>query len=180
MVSQRCKQRPKFKKGNKVYPHCGLTCAKLAANNVPIPANPLPIPDDPFPAPLESPPPTIDEIEFPLPPKVDEVVSSSGSTCRTPGCTSPVFVAEDGIPSNYCTTVHKLYGFFLLNFCSPNDKSANRLGERGCISCRTAPMCSTSVLCQPCHDHALRVAPVIIKVDEDHVNYKSGTSTVCH
>jgi len=29
-------------------------------------------------------------------------------------------------------------------------------------------------MCQPCHDRALRLAPVIIEVPEDHEDYKSG------
>ena len=29
-------------------------------------------------------------------------------------------------------------------------------------------------MCQPCNDGALRMAPAIIEVPEDHENYKSG------
>ena len=35
-------------------------------------------------------------------------------------------------------------------------------------------------MCQPCHDKALRVAPVIVEVPEDHDNYKSGERRVFH
>ena len=35
-------------------------------------------------------------------------------------------------------------------------------------------------MCQPCHDRALRVAPVIVEVPEDHDNYKSGERRVFH
>ena len=33
-------------------------------------------------------------------------------------------------------------------------------------------------MCQPCHDTAVRVAPVLIEVPEDHDNYKSGERRV--
>ncbi|KAF9790543.1 hypothetical protein BJ322DRAFT_999764 [Thelephora terrestris] len=49
----------------------------------------------------------------------------------------------------------------------------NRWGKRRCISCQAAPMSKASVLCQPCHDIALKMAPVIIEVPKDHENYKS-------
>ena len=64
--------------------------------------------------------------------------------------------------------------FFSLLFRSGNDKYVNRWGERGCISCRAAPRNGQLVMCQPCHDSALRTAPAIIEVPEDHENYKSG------
>jgi hypothetical protein len=54
------------------------------------------------------------------------------------------------------------------------DNLASSWGERGCISCRAAPKSGTTIMCQPCHDRALRVAPVIIEVPEDHENFKSG------
>lgn len=58
-----------------------------------------------------------------------------------------------------------------------NNESADRWGERGCISCRVAPMNSPSILCQPCQDDALSKAPVIVEVPREHENYKSGKST---
>ena len=39
-------------------------------------------------------------------------------------------------------------------------------------------MTDASVLCHRCYNIALSKAPVIIKVPEDHENYKSGTLTV--
>jgi hypothetical protein len=54
------------------------------------------------------------------------------------------------------------------------DNLASSWGERGCISCRAAPRNGSIVMCQPCHDRALRVAPVIIEVPEDHENFKNG------
>ena len=53
----------------------------------------------------------------------------------------------------------------------------DRWVERGCISCRAAPVNGPSILCQLCHNDALRVAPVIIEVPEDHDGYKSGMPT---
>ena len=35
-----------------------------------------------------------------------------------------------------------------------------------------------SILCQDCHNRALRVAPVIIEVPEDHESYENGMPTV--
>ena len=63
-----------------------------------------------------------------------------------------------------------------LFFHSESNKSANRWGVRGCISCRAAPRYGKLVTCQPCHDKALRMAPLLIEVPEDHDAYKSGTS----
>ena len=66
-------------------------------------------------------------------------------------------------------------------YLSPNspsytDQSMSRVGEEGCISCRTAPSISKSVLCQTCYDDALSRAPALIHVPDDHKNYKSGAS----
>lgn len=62
-------------------------------------------------------------------------------------------------------------------FRAENDQFANSYGERGCISCRVAPRSGSLVMCQPCYDRALRTAPIIIEVPEDHENYKSGGPT---
>ena len=59
-----------------------------------------------------------------------------------------------------------------------NDESVSRLGEQGCISCRTDPSIDKSVLCQACYDDALSRAPALIQVPNDHKNYKSGMSIV--
>ncbi|KAF9790539.1 hypothetical protein BJ322DRAFT_999426 [Thelephora terrestris] len=56
---------------------------------------------------------------------------------------------------------------------SQNDSAVSRWAEQGCISCRAAPRSSTSVMCQPCYNSAMRLAPFIIKVPEDHATYKS-------
>jgi len=48
-----------------------------------------------------------------------------------------------------------------------------KLGEQGCISCRTDPSIAKSVLCQACYDDALSRAPALIQVPNDHKNYKS-------
>jgi len=32
---------------------------------------------------------------------------SSGPTCQTPGCSSPVYVDPNGVPSDYCTKTHR-------------------------------------------------------------------------
>lgn len=77
-----------------------------------------------------------------------------GTTCRSPACTLPVFIRPDGTPSDYCTVTHEEWG------------------ERGCISCRAAPMSSPSILCRACHNDALGRAPAIIEVPQDHQNYK--------
>jgi len=81
--------------------------------------------------------------------------TSSGPTCRTPGCVSPVFVGANGIPGKYCRGTHR------------------RWGETGCISCRIAPRNGTDVLCLPCYGKALRKAPVLIEVPDDHDNYRN-------
>lgn len=99
-----------------------------------------------------------------------------GPTCQTPGCTSPVFAHPDGTLGNYCKVTHKQRVPFTSIFPFLNDEPLNRLGERGCISCRVAPRNGGSILCQPCYDNALRTGPVIIGVPEDHENYKSGMS----
>ena len=52
-----------------------------------------------------------------------------------------------------------------------------RLGELGCISCRIAPSSGVFSLCQLCHDNAMIMTPMIVKIPEDHEAYKSGTST---
>ena len=66
---------------------------------------------------------------------------------------------------------------FFSPFRSQSNKSASRWGERGCISCRASPWNGTLVMCRPCHDGALRVAPTIIGVPEDHEFYKCGKLT---
>lgn len=91
----------------------------------------------------------------PQTPKKSRRIRSSGKVCLTPGCGLPVFIHQDGTPSNFCSLPHEEWG------------------DHGCISCRAAPMSEVSVLCQPCHDDALTMAPVIIKVPEDHKNYRS-------
>ena len=35
-------------------------------------------------------------------------------------------------------------------------------------------------MCQPCNDRALRMAPAVIEVPEDHENYKSGDLPELH
>jgi len=69
-----------------------------------------------------------------------------------------VFVDPSGAPTKYCSRRHRHWG------------------ERGCISCRAAPRCSSSVLCQPCYDNELSRAPAIVQVPEDHDNYKGVES----
>lgn len=64
---------------------------------------------------------------------------------------------------------------FCLHSSPLNDKSDNRWGERGCISCRVAGMNGKTILCQNCYDDAAFAGPVLIKVPEDHENYTSGT-----
>ena len=120
----------------------------------------------------------IDEIGFALPPKAAEIPLILGQVCRSPGCTLPASVRRNGTPSKYCMVTHMgqvLLLFFQFPFT--NDGPLNSWGERGCISCRAAPMIDASVLCQPCHDTALSTAPVIIEVPEGHNTYKSGTLT---
>lgn len=65
--------------------------------------------------------------------------------------------------------------FLFIFVCITMDQSVHRLGEKGCISCRLAPMIDTSVLCQSCHDGALGRAPMVIEVPKGHKSYKSGT-----
>ncbi|KAF9790501.1 hypothetical protein BJ322DRAFT_394638 [Thelephora terrestris] len=91
-LCKQCKRRPKFRKGNRVYPYCGLTCAKHAAFSVPNQANPQ-----------TSPPTPRTARPTPQPP-------SSEPTCRTPRCTLPVFVHPNATLSNYCSMAHKQLG----------------------------------------------------------------------
>jgi len=49
-----------------------------------------------------------------------------------------------------------------------------RWGYYCCISCRTAPTNGVTVFCKSCHTKALRMAPMIVEVPEDHDKYKSG------
>lgn len=93
---KRCKRRPRCRRGKKVYPYCGLTCANLAARNIfprvkrPVnrAAN-LPTPADVHATPEPTPP---------------------DATCKTPGCALPVFANDDGTPGEYCTMSHKTWG----------------------------------------------------------------------
>jgi len=81
-------------------------------------------------------------------------MSSADLICKNSDCTLPAFVDPNGTQSNYCM-LHK------------------KLGEQGCISCRTDPSIDKSVLCQACYDDALSRAPALIQVPNDHKNYKS-------
>ncbi|KAF9790536.1 hypothetical protein BJ322DRAFT_999788 [Thelephora terrestris] len=47
------------------------------------------------------------------------------------------------------------------------------LWDYGCIWCRAVPSNSVFLLCQPCHDNAMLMAPMIIRMHEDHGSYKS-------
>jgi hypothetical protein len=83
------------------------------------------------------------------------------------GMTHRAIVARRATPSK----------FFFSSFCSQNDGSMNRWREHGCVFCRAAPMSNASVLCQPCLDVAPDMAG-ILKLPEDHRNFKGGTSTL--
>ena len=94
---------------------------------------------------------------------------------------SPVFVGANGIPGKYCRGTHRRQVSFLFYcFHSQSDKGATRWGETGCISCRIAPRNGTDVLCLPCYGKALRKAPVLIEVPDDHDNYRNGTLVIPH
>jgi len=109
---------------------------------------------------------------------VTETFCFQGPTCQTPGCLVPVFVDGSGVASKHCSKRHRQQVFYYSLFRSRIDKSASRWAVRGCISCRAAPRTGTLVMCQPCHDAAVRLAPVIIEVPGDHDNYGSGERRV--
>jgi len=49
-----------------------------------------------------------------------------------------------------------------------------RWGQRGCISCRTAPTNGVTAFCVSCYAKVLRTAPMIVEVPKDHGRYKDG------
>jgi len=83
---------------------------------------------------------------------------SSAPACKTPGCSSPVYVDPNGVPADYCTKTHRQWG------------------QHGCIFCREAPTDGVSVFCISCHNKALRMAPMIVEVPQDHRKYESVAS----
>ena len=103
-----------------------------------------------------------------------KILFLQGSNCQTPACTSTVFIHPDGTPGNCCKMTHKQQVSSTLTRAQ-NNTSANRLGERGCISCRVAPRNGGAILCQICYDDAISTGPVLIEVSEYHESYKSGT-----
>ncbi|KAF9790510.1 hypothetical protein BJ322DRAFT_1104161 [Thelephora terrestris] len=146
-----CKQRPKFKDGTRVHPYCGRRCARsAAADSANLPPNP---------------PNLADSLSV-----LSQTVASS-LFCQDPDCVLPAFMDTNGTQSNYCV-LHKKQVSFLPTSVQMNDQSVSRFREQGCISCRAAPSTDKSVLCQPCHDDALSRAPALVRVPEDHKNYK--------
>lgn len=91
----------------------------------------------------------------------------SGEICQTPGCALPARVV-----GKYCTGTHK--------WCVPppfNTMTTNRiicrLGENGCIFCRTAPTVRSLPFCKPCYSRIVCEAPTIVEVPRDHEKYRA-------
>jgi hypothetical protein len=49
-------------------------------------------------------------------------ITPSGPTCKTPGCSSPVYVDPDGVASDYCTKTHREY---VAHFISSHNPAPN-------------------------------------------------------
>jgi hypothetical protein len=100
--------------------------------------------------------------------------ASSGSTCKTPGCSTPIYVHPNG--SDYCSKRHRECVLTSL-FCLMSQYRIMRSwGARGCIRCRGAPKIGKDAFCQFCHDWAAQRAPTLVPIPEDHDTYGSSQS----
>ena len=130
-----CKKRPKYSDGIIVHPYCGRTCANIAkgkgpANgNTPIPTSPVKA-TNPFIVTNPSSTTTLGNTTgrgVPIDVNFRNCIISTSSinmqkdrssvwrkafltpTCKTPECSSPVYVCPNGVASDYCNGTHRRY-----------------------------------------------------------------------
>lgn len=127
-----CKKKPRYADGIIVHPYCGRTCANIAKSkgpanvNRPLPASPVSTFIVTNPSSTATPRNTAKRsVPVPANPRNSVIYTnstntqknrssvywktSSAQTCKTPGCSSPVYVDRHGVASDYCTRTHRQY-----------------------------------------------------------------------